>query len=166
METAWLSELSGSATPIQVIAVRMLAAVVLCAPIGYEREIHGKAAGSRTHMLVPLASAAFVLIGYELAHIEHARGYGYGDPSRIIQGVITGIGFLGGGAILTSKGNIKGLSTAAGIWGAGAIGIACGAGFFLIAALLAFLIFSILGIIGTIEHRAGFGNVGDEEDRD
>jgi len=165
MDTTWLAELSATATPIQVIAARLAAAVLLSAPIGYEREAHGKAAGSRTHMLVSLAAAVFVVLGYELAHIEAARDYGGGDPLRVIQGVITGVGFLGGGAILVHKGNIRGLSTAAGIWGAAAIGIACGAGFFLIAALLSLLIFSVLGLVGAIEHRLGFGNVTDEEER-
>ncbi len=166
MDAAWLSELSGSAMPIQVIVTRLLLAVLLSVPIGYEREIHGKAAGARTHMLVALASAAFVVMGIEVAYMEQAYGFSAVDPTRVLQGVITGVGFLGGGAILSHRGNIKGLSTAAGIWGAAAIGIACGAGFFLIAALLSLLIFTILGVIGAIEYRAGLGNVRDDEEQD
>jgi putative Mg2+ transporter-C (MgtC) family protein len=108
--------------------VRLLLAAILGGILGYEREHEGKAAGIRTHMLVSMGAALFVLV-------PHIGGMHIADMSRVMQGVIAGIGFLGAGAIiknvsaqkLTSE-NIKGLTTAAGVWMTAAIGIACGLG--------------------------------------
>jgi len=105
------------------VAVRLLMAAVLGGIIGYEREQHGKAAGMRTQMLVALGSALFVLVA------QQSAGPG-GDVSRVIQGVIAGIGFIGAGAILNKlhEKDIKGLTTAASIWLTAAIGVAAGLG--------------------------------------
>lgn len=105
------------------IAVRLAVAALAGALIGYEREKTGKAAGLRTHMLVTIGAALFVIVPVtqETTH---------SDMSRVIQGIVTGIGFLGGGTILklAQDKQIKGLTTAAGIWLAAAIGIAAGFG--------------------------------------
>jgi len=105
------------------VSVRLLLAAVLGGVLGYEREYKGKAAGLRTHMLVSLGAALFVLVPLE-------GGMPLADLSRVMQGIITGIGFLGAGTIL--KGNsiqdVKGLTTAAGIWLTAAIGVAAGLG--------------------------------------
>jgi len=105
------------------ISVRLLMAVVLGGLIGYEREQRRKAAGLRTHMLVALGAAVFVLAPLE-------SGMKVADLSRVLQGVVAGIGFLGAGAIikLDREGIIKGLTTAASIWMAAAIGITVGLG--------------------------------------
>jgi putative Mg2+ transporter-C (MgtC) family protein len=106
------------------IMTRLLLAAVLGGVLGYERESKGKAAGIRTHMLVAMGAALFVLV-------PELDGMGVGDMSRVIQGIVTGIGFLGAGAIIkqgATEGDVQGLTTAAGIWMTAAIGIACGLG--------------------------------------
>ena len=105
------------------ILVRLFMAVLLGGVIGYERESSGKAAGLRTHMLVALGSALFVLVPLQ-------AGVPLADMSRVLQGLIAGIGFLGAGAILkqNDEAQIKGLTTAASIWMVAAIGVAAGLG--------------------------------------
>ncbi|SPA34558.1 MgtC/SapB family protein [Cupriavidus taiwanensis] len=105
------------------ILVRLFMAVLLGGLIGYERESSGKAAGLRTHMLVALGSALFVLVPLQ-------AGVPLADMSRVLQGLIAGIGFLGAGAILkqNDEAHIKGLTTAASIWMVAAIGVAAGLG--------------------------------------
>ncbi len=121
-----LEELTGGlADTDQLIRmlIRLIAAVVLGAIIGFEREQIGKPAGLRTHMLVSLGSAIFVLASLEV-------GMSVGDVSRVIQGLATGLGFIGGGAILKlhEQREIEGLTTAAGIWTTAAVGVAVGLG--------------------------------------
>ena len=118
-------EFSDISDPSQVtrVCVRLLVAVVLGGMLGYERESNGNSAGFRTHMLVALGAALFVLVPLE-------AGITPGELSRVIQGVITGIGFLGAGAIikLSKEREIKGLTTAASVWLTAAIGVAAGMG--------------------------------------
>ncbi len=108
---------------LTIICVRLGIAALLGALIGYDRERRGKEAGLRTHMMVSLGAALFILVplraGMEIA-----------DASRVLQGIITGIGFLGAGAIIKQSEHavIKGLTTASSIWVAAAIGIAAGMG--------------------------------------
>ena len=103
--------------------VRLLLAAVLGGLLGIEREQHGKDAGVRTHMLVAMGAALFVLVSQQ-------SGMPNADLSRVVQGVIAGVGFLGAGAILKLDGEerVKGLTTAAGIWLTAAIGVAAGMG--------------------------------------
>jgi putative Mg2+ transporter-C (MgtC) family protein len=105
------------------VTVRLVVAAVLGGLIGAEREWVGKAAGLRTHMMVSLGAALFVLVPIE-------TGMGAGDLTRVIQGIATGIGFIGAGTILkrADANQIHGLTTAATIWLTGAVGIAVGAG--------------------------------------
>lgn len=105
------------------VIIRLLMAMLLGGMIGYEREAAGKAAGLRTHMLVALGSAMFVLVPLQ-------AGVPLNDMSRVLQGIASGIGFLGAGAILKldSEADIKGLTTAASIWMVAAIGVAAGMG--------------------------------------
>jgi len=108
---------------ITTLVIRLLMAALLGGILGFEREQRGKAAGLKTHMLVAIGSALFVLIPQQAGLSEQ-------ELSRVMQGIIAGIGFLGAGAIL--KGNdekdLKGLTTAAGIWLTAAIGVAAGLG--------------------------------------
>ena len=105
------------------ILTRLVLAALLGGVLGYERESHGKAAGVRTHMLVAMGAALFVLVPQQ-------AGVALPDMSRVIQGVVAGIGFLGAGAIIKNRGedDVRGLTTAAGVWMTAAIGIACGLG--------------------------------------
>ena len=104
------------------IAVRLLEAAALGALIGLEREIHEHAAGMRTHLLVSLGSAAFTILS-----IEAFKSPG-SDPSRVAAQIVTGVGFLGAGAILKEGATIRGLTTAASLWAVAAVGMAAGAG--------------------------------------
>lgn len=124
------------------IFIRLMLAVLLGGILGYERQRSGKPAGLRTHMLVSLGAALFVLVPMQ-------SGMHVGDVSRVLQGVIAGIGFLGAGAIIkmSEEGQIKGLTTAASIWLTAAIGVAAGMGreaTALFSTLLAFIILSAL----------------------
>lgn len=111
------------AAQITRILVRLLLAAILGGILGYEREQRGKSAGVRTHMLVAMGAALFVLV-------PHQAGMEVADLSRVMQGVIAGIGFLCAGAIIKnqSEEDVQGLTTAAGVWMTAAIGIACGLG--------------------------------------
>jgi putative Mg2+ transporter-C (MgtC) family protein len=128
------------------VVVRLVAAAALGAVAGWQREIAGKPAGLRTHMLVSLGCALFVVVPIELQLAE---------PSRVLQGVATGIGFIGAGAILKlhDTREIQGLTTAAGIWMTAALGVAVGLGGLGIAIVATVLTWMILSVLLRIEQR-------------
>jgi putative Mg2+ transporter-C (MgtC) family protein len=130
------------------VFIRLLVATMLGAVVGYERERTGKSAGLRTHMLVAVSSAMFVLAPLE-------AGMTASDVSRIIQGIATGIGFIGAGAILkvTSDRESQGLTTAAGIWMTAAVGLAAGLGRLGLAAIGVGLAWIILYIVARLEQE-------------
>jgi putative Mg2+ transporter-C (MgtC) family protein len=105
------------------IVIRLLLAAALGGVLGYERERRGKAAGMRTHMLVALGSTLFVLVPQQ-------AGMHMTDLSRVLQGIVTGVGFLGAGTILKARdeAHLHGLTTAAGVWLTAAIGVTVGLG--------------------------------------
>lgn len=123
------------------LVLRLLLAALLGGVLGYEREHKGKAAGMRTHMLVAIGAAMFVLVPQQ-------AGMEIGDMSRVIEGIVTGVGFLGAGAIIKqhSEENVQGLTTAAGVWMTAAIGIACGLGRETTAVLSTLLALAILNL--------------------
>jgi putative Mg2+ transporter-C (MgtC) family protein len=135
------------------VALRLVTATVLAAIVGYERERTGKSAGLRTHMLVALSSAIFVLAPLE-------SGMQIADVSRVVQGVAAGIGFIGAGAILkvTSEREIQGLTTAAGLWMTAAAGLAAGMGRLGLAAISVALAWVILAILARLELRRPAGD--------
>lgn len=122
-----------------VIILNLLGALLLGLMVGYERSYHGRAAGMRTYGIVCMASAALTIIGgYPgLWYGGHGGSLVVSDPTRIIQGVVTGIGFLGAGVIMREGFNISGLTTAASIWASSVIGILVGVGFYPAAIALA-----------------------------
>ncbi|GAB4558366.1 MAG: MgtC/SapB family protein [Rhizobacter sp.] len=130
------------------LLVRLLLAAVLGGVLGYEREQKGKAAGVRTHMLVAMGAALFVLVPQQ-------GGMQLADMSRVMQGVIAGIGFLGAGAIIKSHSeeNVQGLTTAAGVWMTAAIGIACGLGRESTAVLGTLLALAVLALVPRMVER-------------
>lgn len=134
-------------------ARRLGAAILLGALIGWQREHAGKPAGLKTHMIVSLGSASFMLVMLEALEGLGAHESVRIDPSRVIQGLVGGIGFPGAGAILRSHGSVEGLTTAATIWGVGAIGLACGIGSCALAALTAGAAFLVLLLVGPLERR-------------
>ncbi|MBP2313314.1 MgtC/SapB family protein [Azospirillum soli] len=130
-----------------IILLHLLGALAVGILMGYERSYHGRAAGMRTYGLVCLASAALTVVNaypsmwYGGLGVQGAAG----DPTRVIQGIVTGIGFLGAGVIMREGMSIRGLSTAASIWSAAAIGVIIGLGFYvaaIAAAVLSILIMS------------------------
>jgi len=144
------SEFSDAPDAEQVtrILTRLLLAAVLGGVLGYEREHKGKAAGIRTHMLVAMGAALFVLV-------PDLDGMAIADMSRVIQGIVTGIGFLGAGAIIKhrTEEDTQGLTTAAGIWMTAAIGVACGLGRETTAVLSALLALGVLAVLPRLVKR-------------
>ena len=135
------------------IALRLGAATLVGALIGLNRDLHGKPAGLRTHALVALGSALIVLVSGQLPGAEGAHGAD--AQSRTIQGLVTGIGFLGAGVILhePGKGRIQGLTTAAAIWIAALFGAACGAALYAPVVIGFVLLTAVLLLGGHVEHR-------------
>jgi putative Mg2+ transporter-C (MgtC) family protein len=123
-----------------LVLLHLIGALLLGLMVGYERSYHGRAAGMRTYGLVCMASCALTIIsGYPNAWFGgHGAAVALVDPTRVIQGVVTGIGFLGAGVIMRSGFNISGLTTAASIWASSVIGIMVGVGFYMAAMGLAF----------------------------
>jgi len=142
-----------------VIAARLLLAVGLGAVIGYEREQLARPAGLRTHMLTALAAALFTIITMEIhaGVLREASGQST-DPIRVIEAVTAGVAFLAAGAIFRSQGDVKGLTTGAGMWLAGAIGVACGVGYGILAVMATVLAAAILLAVRWLE--------GDTKDKD
>ena len=151
-------ELSSSvphADQVVRVALRMAVALIIGTVIGLQRELSHKPAGLRTHLLVSLGTALLVVAAVN-ANMQSA------DVSRVIQGLITGIGFLGGGTILklTQEHEIRGLTTAAGIWLTAAASVAAGLGEFVAAFIGVFFALIVLTAIGRLGERAA-----DREDR-
>ncbi len=137
-------------------AVALLAAYLLAVPLGWNREKEERSAGLRTFPLVALASCGF---------IEAAQAMTAGSPealARINEGVIVGMGFIGGGAILRLKDSVQGTATAASIWVTGAIGVSCGLGAFDVALVLAVVAFATLRIMQPLKKVAGIEDGGQE----
>ena len=110
------------------IILRLVLAAVLSGLVGFEREMHGRAAGFRTHILVCVGATLITMVSMYLAEIY--QGIATVDPSRIAAQIVTGVGFLGAGTILRSKASVKGLTTAASLWTVAGIGLALGCGFY------------------------------------
>jgi len=131
--------------PVIDLVRRLLLAAALGAALGLEREYHRKPAGLRTNILIALGSSLFTILSIAIG----GRG---GTPDRITAQVVTGIGFLGGGAILRSGTTVHGMTTAATIWVNAAIGIAAGAGEFGIAAMTTLLTIVVLAVLAPLEN--------------
>ena len=137
-----------------IVFLNLFGALLLGLLVGYERSYHGRAAGMRTYGLVCMASAALTVIaGYPGfwfgGHAAVAAGAG---PTRIVQGIVTGVGFLGAGVIMKEGFNISGLTTAASIWTSAVIGIMVGVGFYASAILLALLSAVCMMWVGKLEN--------------
>lgn len=161
MEIFWQELTSGLPDTQQLtrVVIRLISAVLLGSIIGYERERAGKAAGLRTHILVMLGTCLFVLAC-------SASGMNSDGLSRVIQGIVTGIGFLGAGSILklNEERNIQGLTTAAGVWMTAAIGVTIGLGEIGLASLGTILTVIVLAILGQIDYKAEKNQAADFEE--
>lgn len=125
--------------------------------LGFERELKEKPAGLRTHMMVALGATCFTLAAFALvdqagATLDPDAALQI-DPMRIVEGVVGGIGFLGAGAILRTRGSVEGLTTAGSIWLTGAVGVAVGAGSLWLGIGAVVLAVVILAVLGRMEHR-------------
>jgi putative Mg2+ transporter-C (MgtC) family protein len=143
-QTTWL--------PFSVIAARLLVAAVLGAMIGFEREWRHHPAGLRTHMMVSLASASFAVLGIEILHSpQFDEDSARLDPTRMIEAITAGVAFLAAGSIIFARGKVKGLTTGAGLWLAGAIGLASGLGLWQVALFSTVLALVVLGLLSRFE---------------
>ena len=122
--------------PQLIFVAQIILAIALGALVGWQREKSGKAAGGRTFGIVSAGSCLFTILSM------HA--FANADPSRVAAQIVVGIGFLGAGAILHREKNIYGLTTAAGLWISAAIGMAVGAGFYIVAIVSAFIMLGVL----------------------
>ncbi|HET8781735.1 MAG TPA: MgtC/SapB family protein [Pyrinomonadaceae bacterium] len=151
MEVLWQELTAGlnNFGQLERVLLRLISATLLGAIVGFEREKAGKPAGFRTHILVALGTAIVVLAcsGSQMD---------LDGLSRVIQGIVTGIGFIGAGSILklSEERDIQGLTTAAGLWMTAAIGIACGLGTIGLALIATVLTLIVLGVLRVIESRA------------
>lgn len=128
-----------------VVVVRLGLAVLLAAVVGVERELSAQPAGLRTHVLVSLGAALFALTGAAVVHT---------DPTRVAAQVVSGIGFLGGGAILREGVSVRGLTTAATLWASAAIGLASGLGVYRPAVFAAVIAVAVTAGLRAVERRA------------
>ncbi|MBN2373349.1 MgtC/SapB family protein [bacterium] len=140
---------------IQMIS-RLSVAAVLGGLIGFEREKHGRPAGFRTHVLVSTGSALIMMVSlhlYDLFKVFNTSQYASGvDPSRIASMVIAGIGFVGAGTIIQTKGSVRGLTTAACLWMAAALGLAAGCGYYMPAIISGIISICSLVVLKRIGH--------------
>jgi putative Mg2+ transporter-C (MgtC) family protein len=128
------------------MSLRLFVAAALSAVVGINRERYDHPAGLRTHMLVGIGAALFTIMSMTV--------FPNGDSSRIASQIVVGIGFLGAGSIIQSnRRGVRGITTAAGIWATAAIGMACGSGVYLLAAIAALLIWFVLSVVGRLEKR-------------
>jgi putative Mg2+ transporter-C (MgtC) family protein len=138
------------------ILTRLLLACALAALIGLDRELRSKPVGLRTMMLVSLGAAAFSIVVLEMVQTMDEVGTGQArlamDPSRVVEGIVGGIGFLGAGAIIQGRDRVLGVTTGASIWVVGAIGMACGFGFYVHAAIVTGIAILVLTVLGALEH--------------
>jgi putative Mg2+ transporter-C (MgtC) family protein len=131
-----------------VASIRIILAALCGALIGYEREVREKRAGLRTHILICMGACIYSLIG-----VSMHRDYPTGDPLRLVQGLLLGVGFIAGGVIFTQRGSVHGLTTAAGLWVLTAIGLAAGLGYYFLAGVGTFLAIAVIIWLGRIERE-------------
>lgn len=132
------------------MVVRLVLAVVLSGLVGLEREVKGRAAGFRTHILVCVGSTLVMLTGVYLAAVDPSV-----DSTRLGAQVISGIGFLGAGTIIQFRDSVRGLTTAASLWAAAGIGLAVGAGFYAGAVAATLIVLVVLFALSDFERRVG-----------
>ncbi len=130
--------------------IRLLIASLFGGLVGLERDIHGRDAGLRTHLLVSLGSGVFMVLS-EIVATTSAKPGSFADPTRIAAQIVTGIGFLGAGVIIKAGGNVRGLTTAASLWTSAGIGMAAGGGYYVISAFTTALALSGLILLKRFE---------------
>lgn len=164
MESSLLDVTSWPYLPLDTIAIRLLLAAMMGAVIGFEREWRRRPAGLRTHILVALASALFSILTLEITHADIIQGDNIRvDPIRMIEAVTAGVAFLAAGAIIQSRGAVKGLTTGAGLWLAGAVGVACGLGLWSVGAMAMAAGLIVMVLLGRLERHFSKGREDSED---
>ncbi len=135
---------------------KLMLSLVLGSIVGFERKRKGQSAGLRTFALIAMGATLAMLLSIYVP--QEYLGLKNGDPGRIAAQVISGIGFLGAGAIIQMKGSVKGLTTAAGIWMVATLGMAVGVGMYLVSIVATLLILFILVQLERIEHKVNMGS--------
>ena len=153
-------------TSFPVIVARLLLAAIFGAAIGFEREWRNRPAGLRTHVLVCVAAATFAILTIEIIHAPMFTADALGDavkvdPIRIVEAVTAGVAFLAAGVVIFTRGQVHGLTTGAGMWLAGAIGVACGLGLWQIALFSTVLALLVLILLYAFENKMDM-NQGDD----
>ncbi len=139
-------------TSISEMAIRMFLAVLLGAVLGFEREYRNRPAGLRTHMLVALAAGSFMIIALEVFYkTQDLADHAPIDLLRVIEAVTAGVAFLAAGTIITSGTRVAGLTTGASLWLTGAVGLACGIGYYVVAGLATAIALFILVFVRVVE---------------
>ncbi|MFN4018615.1 MAG: MgtC/SapB family protein [Reyranella sp.] len=139
-----------------VIAARLLFAALLGALIGFEREWRSRPAGLRTHILICVAAATIGILTVEISHSTAFVGRDVQlDPLRAVEAVTAGVAFLAAGSILFNRGKVQGLTTGAGMWLAGAVGLSSGFGLWQIAGFGTFLVLIVMGLLHSLEVKLG-----------
>jgi putative Mg2+ transporter-C (MgtC) family protein len=141
------------ATPWAVAILRLKATCHCGGLIGLDRELRAKPAGLRTHIAVAVGACLFCLLTFELMQqaVEVRGDLARTDPVRVIEAVSAGVAFLAAGTIISSGRRVSGLTTGAGLWVAGAIGVACGIGHLLLAGFATALMLAVLAVLGWVE---------------
>ncbi len=134
------------------IVIRLLVAAVLGAAVGFERERDNQPAGLRTHMILVIGATLAMCLSINMSYQFKPDGIG-GDPARLAAQVISGIGFLGAGAILRYGFNVKGLTTATSLWSMAVVGLAIGLGYYLIGIATTVIMIVILVLLGLLERK-------------
>jgi putative Mg2+ transporter-C (MgtC) family protein len=143
---------SGAALQWQTALLRLLGALVLSGVIGIEREVVDKSAGFRTHILVGLAACLYSLVTLSILDMMADRGQHIrADPVRLVEAVTQGVAFLAAGLIIFTQGEVRGLTTGAGMWLAGAIGLSCGLGLWALAGLATILALIVMSLLKAVE---------------
>lgn len=139
--------------PGHIIGLRLLFAAIFGALIGFERELHTAEAGLRTHILVSVAATLFTILAFEIFHTIQTANHTNPDPIRAVEAVTAGIAFLGAGAIFRSGAGVQGLTTGAGMWLAGAVGVATALGYYVIAGATALLAVLVMAALRAFAHK-------------
>jgi putative Mg2+ transporter-C (MgtC) family protein len=145
---------SGADVTLKEAVLRLILAIVLGAAVGIDRELKHKPLGLRTNMMVSLGAASFSLMALQLVDLlEHGSQNIQIDPSRVMEAIVGAIGFLGAAAIIQERSELFGATTGAGIWVVGAIGMACGFGFYAIATTVTVVGVFVLTLLGWLTDR-------------
>lgn len=139
--------------PATTMLIRLVIACVFGAIIGFEREMNQHTAGLRTHIVIALAAALYTIIVLEITHLPEVVRQGQSDPTRAVEAVTAGIAFLGAGAIFRRTGGPRGLTTGAGMWLAGATGMAAALGYYVVGLFVCIVAVLVLRLLKLFVHE-------------